>query len=88
MSVWASIEGTVRVGQEQHFSLKKWTDSIFDEYTITCSQPFYTQVRITFCAEASDAVKGVEKWLAGIPGKVDIEATIRYIKQEKTNAIP
>ena len=84
MSVGGSIEGTVRVGQEQHFSLKKWTDPIFDEYTITCPQPVadisYTQVRITFRAEASDAVKGVEKWIAGIPGKVDIEATIRYIK--------
>lgn len=84
MSVWATIEGTVRISKDQHFSLKKWTDSVFDEYNITCSQPFadlsYTQVRITFCAEASDAVKGVEKWLVGVPGKIDVETTIRWIK--------
>jgi len=84
MSVSATIEGTVQISKGQHFSLKKWTDSIFEEYTITCPQPVadisYTQVRITFRAEASDAVKGVEKWIAGIPGKVDIEATVRYIK--------
>lgn len=81
MSVWATIDGTVQISKGQHFSLKKWTDSVFDEYYMTQTHdPVITQVRITFCAEASDAVKGVEKWIAGIPGKVDVEATIRYIK--------
>lgn len=88
MSIWATIEGVVVIRKDKHFSLSKWCTECFDEHYLqeesndnyANSSCNHQTIHITFCAEAGDAVKGVEEWLSGIPGHVDVETKIRWIK--------
>jgi len=91
MSVWSSATGTVEGDFLDHFSLKKYTKSLpWDEVTINVDyslvdangkyprriDTFYLSV----CAEGQQAMDFFNKWLEGIPGKVDMTVELRMIK--------
>lgn len=88
MSVWSTATGTVTIDSSEHFSLKKYTYSIYDEIIFNVeygeggetsslrTDKFYLSV----CLSGQEAVDFFAKWVEGIPGKVDMVVELRMIK--------
>ena len=77
MSVWTFVTGTYNVHKDKHFSLKKYTKELYDEISI---QEDAGKFNMSFSLDGVDAAKFVENWISGIPGTVDCEAEIRFLK--------
>ena len=85
MGLWATIKGEVTIHQDKHFSLRDHILTSFDEV----SAPFihhrrdneYFVYRINFSdsIDGMNAVKKIQKFIDGIPGKVDIDTNIRWV---------
>ena len=84
MSIWSEVSGCVALRNDSHFSLKKYTAGLFDEYDLRVEQEntlnsIMVKFNLTFCGDGLDAAKLVDAWIAGIPGDVDCSATIRWL---------
>lgn len=85
MSVWSSASGTITVDSSEHFSLKKYTHSIYDELTISVEYGEETKSRIdkfclSVCLDGTQAVEFFNNWMKGIPGNVDMTIEVRMLK--------
>lgn len=90
MSVWSTATGTVEGDFLDHFSLKKYTQSVYDEVTISVDyglidangkhprriDTFYLSV----CADGQQAMDFFNNWMEGVPGKVDMVVELRMMK--------
>ena len=78
MSIWCNVEGSVDIPRESHFSIRKYTKEMFvDEYSL---HTLGNLVLLNAVLEGETAAKTIQKWVDGIPGKVDVTAEIRFIK--------
>ena len=84
MSEWSGASGTVVINNGEHFSLKKYTNSFYDEVSIdvayNSNSPIVATFHIKVCLTGNAAVKFFNKWMAGIPGSVDMTIEVRMIK--------
>lgn len=88
MSVWSTAQGTVTIDNSEHFSLKKYTHSLFDEVSLNIeygpedhlrTDKFYMSV----CLDGQQAMDFFAKWVEGIPGHVDMTIELRMLKASK-----
>lgn len=85
MSIWSSATGTVTIDSSEHFSLKKYTHSFWEETTISVElgegvSSRTDNFKLSVCLDGQQAVNFFSKWMLGIPGKVDMVVELRMIK--------
>lgn len=87
MSIWSELKGTVQIHTSEHFSLKKYTNGLFDENILSIvdvvssgDNEITYNIRLSVCLDGEYAFKALSKWVEGIPGKVDVEITVRVLK--------
>jgi hypothetical protein len=87
MSVWSSATGTVGVECFDHFSLKKYTLSLYDEVSINIEYGEHAndgirtdKFTLSVCLSGQQAMDFFTKWMEGILGKVDMTVELRMIK--------
>jgi hypothetical protein len=86
MGLWTEISGSVRIRKDKHFSLNNHIENIFDEI----GNPDINQTNLgdywvysfgfNDSIDGDDAVKKIKEFIDGIPGTVDIETNIRWVK--------
>lgn len=84
MSIWSSATGIVTIESSEHFSLKKYTYCLYDEVLIDIEHgigsPKIDKFCLRVCLEGMNAVEFFNKWVEGIPGKVDMTFEVRVLK--------
>lgn len=87
MSVWSSLEGTLTIHDREHFSVKKYTAAMFDEYTIHLTDGLASKdneitykIQLSVCLDGDQAYRLLSYWVKGIPGRVDAEIVVRVLK--------
>lgn len=87
MSVWSRLEGTFVIHPRESFSIKKYTDAMFDEHSLSIvdrvvskdNEIFYN-IELSVCLDGDEAYRMLSYWLAGIPGRADVEIIVRKLK--------
>ena len=87
MSVWSSLEGTLIIHNREHFSVKKYTAAMFDEYTLYLTDNLTSKdneiaykIQLSVCLDGDQAYRSLSYWVKGIPGRVDAEIVLRVMK--------
>lgn len=85
MSVWSSATGTITVDNSEHFSLKKYTQSLYDEVSLSVEYGEGLELRtdnftLNVCLSGMQAMEFFTTWVEGIPGHVDMTIELRMIK--------
>lgn len=83
MSVWAEVVGRIAIHRDRHFSLRKSAKEVFgDEMSLKVDneEAHFRNIAMTFCADGENAAVLINEWVKKIPGSVDINANIRWIK--------
>ena len=87
MSVWSSLEGTLIIHPRESFSLKKYTEAMFDEYTLNITDRVVSKdneiiykIELAVCLDGDQAYRMLSYWFGGIPGRIDAEIVIRMFK--------
>ena len=85
MSIWSSIEGTIRVHSIEKFSLAKYTKSIINsEYVLNVEDisprggSYLIQFTLNVVVDGADASAIFDRYMSGIPGSYELETHIRY----------
>ena len=85
MSIWSSIEGTIRVHYTEKFSLKKYTKENIDrEYVLNMGKAYskdatyLIQFTLNVVADGADASAIFDRYMTGIPGSYELETHIRH----------
>lgn len=88
MSVWSSVEGTIKVRKDKHLSLQKAIESVWDEVskpTINKTESdtyFYYSVSFSYCDDGQSAVdsfKGFMNVLGSYSCEVDLNNNVRWL---------
>lgn len=87
MSVWSRLEGTLVIHPRESFSIKKYTDAMFDEHSLSIvdrlvskdNEIFY-KLELSVCLDGDEAYRMLSCWLAGIPGRADVEIIVRKLR--------
>ena len=77
MSIWSNIRGEVKVHPDKHFSIRKYTENMYEECIIKVKG---TYVEMCVCLDGKGMNDFIEKWISGIPGEVDLIVETRWIK--------
>lgn len=87
MSVWSSLEGTLVIHPRESFSIKKYTDAMFDEHSLSIvdrvvskDNKIFYKIELSVCLDGDEAYRKLSYWLAGIPGRADVEIIVRKLK--------
>jgi hypothetical protein len=86
MSIWSSATGTVTVDNSEHFSLKKYTHSLYDEMTLNIEYGCELvslrtdKFHLSVCLDGMQAMEFFNKWMEGVPGHVDMTVELRMVK--------
>lgn len=85
MSVWSSATGTITIDNSEHFSLKKYTYSLYDEVIVSIKYGPEISLRtdnfkLSVCLSGLEAMEFFSKWMKGIPGHVDMTVELRMIR--------
>lgn len=86
MSIWSSIEGTIRVHSKEKFSLRKYTRAAINlVYVLNISKvttregSYLVQFTLNVIADGADASAIFDRYMSGIPGSYELETHIRYL---------
>lgn len=87
MSVWSSLRGTLVIHPRESFSLKKYTQAMFDEHSLSIADrvvsknnEIFYNIELSVCLDGDEAYRKLSYWLGGIPGRADVEIFVRKLK--------
>lgn len=87
MSIWSRLEGTLIIHPSESFSLKKYSQAMFDEYSLSIvdtvvskNNEIFYKIELSVCLDGDEAYRELSYWLSGIPGRADVEIFVRKLK--------